>query len=87
MKGLSEMEESLKAALEMRRDGDLLGSNRLFIELVLQHPDHAMLHYECACSYDILAQEEEAIPFYDRALELGLSDKEAINAYTQLGSL
>lgn len=87
MKGLSKMEESLKAALELRRDGDLLGSNRLLIELVLQHPDHAMLQYECACSYDILAQEEEAIPFYERALELGLSDKEAENAYTQLGSL
>lgn len=87
MKGLSEMEESLKAALEMRRDGDLFGSNKLLIELVLQHPDHAILHYECACSYDVLAQEEEAIPFYGRALELGLSDKEAVNAYTQLGSL
>ena len=87
MKGLSEMEESLKAALEMCRDGDLFGSNKLLIELVLQHPDHAILHYECACSYDVLAQEEEAIPFYGRALELGLSDKEAVNAYTQLGSL
>lgn len=81
------MEESLKAALEMRRDGDLFGSNKLLIELVLQHPDHAILHYECAFSYDVLAQEEEAIPFYGRALELGLSDKEAVNAYTQLGSL
>jgi tetratricopeptide (TPR) repeat protein len=87
MKGLSEMEESLKAALEMRRDGDLFGSNKLLIELVLQHPNHAILHYECACSYDVLAQEEEAIPFYGRALELGLSDKEAVNAYIQLGSL
>lgn len=87
MKGLSEMEESLKAALEMRRDGDLFGSNKLLIELVLQHPNHAILHYECACSYDVLAQEEDAIPFYGRALELGLSDKEAVNAYTQLGSL
>lgn len=87
MKGLNEMEESLKAALEMRRDGDLFGSNKLLIELVLQHPDHAILHYECACSYDVLAQEEEAIPFYGRALELGLSDKEAVNAYTQLGSI
>ena len=87
MEGLSEMEESLEAALELRRDGDLFGSNKLLIELVLQHPDHAILHYECACSYDVLAQEEEAIPFYGRALELGLSDKEAVNAYTQLGSL
>lgn len=81
------MEESLKGALEMRRMGDLLASKKLLLELVIQHPEHAMLHYECAWSCDILAQEEEAIAFYERALELGLPDKEAVNAYVQLGLL
>ena len=81
------MEESLQAALELRRDGNLLESNRLLRELVLQHPEHAMLHYECAWSYDILKQEEDAISFYQRALELGLPKKEAVNAYAQIGSL
>lgn len=50
VKGLSRMEESLQAALELRRDGNLLESNRLLRELVLQHPEYAMLHYECAWS-------------------------------------
>ncbi|HSP21506.1 MAG TPA: tetratricopeptide repeat protein [Planococcus sp. (in: firmicutes)] len=81
------MEESLKAALELGRDGNLLESNRLLEELVLQHPEHAMLHYECARSYDILAKEGEAISLYQRALELGLPKKETVNAYAQLGSL
>lgn len=44
MKGLSRMEESLKAALELRRDGYLVESNRLLDELISQHPEHAMLH-------------------------------------------
>ncbi|MCH4827935.1 tetratricopeptide repeat protein [Planococcus halocryophilus] len=81
------MEESLKAALELRRDGNLLESKRLLDELISQHPEHAMLHYECAWSCDILKQEEDAISLYQRALKLGLPKKEAINAYVQTGSL
>lgn len=81
------MEELLETALEMRRCGDLKESNKLLNELVLQHPDHALLHYECARSYDILAQEKEAIHFYKRALELGLPGQEAVNAYAQIGSM
>ncbi|WP_308787684.1 tetratricopeptide repeat protein [Planomicrobium stackebrandtii] len=87
MKGLSRMEESLKTALELRRDGNLLESNQLLKELVLQHPEHAMLHHECAWSCDILKQEKDAISLYQRALELGLPKKEAVNAYVQIGSL
>ena len=79
------MEQVLKAALELRRNGELLESNRVLSELVKEHPEHAMLHYECAWSYDILAKEREAVPFYERALELGLPDQEAVNAYAQLG--
>lgn len=81
------MEESLKIALKMRRDGDLHASNQLLKELALQHPNHSKVQYECAWSYDILAKEEKAIIFYLQALELGLPDEEAVNAYAQLGSL
>lgn len=81
------MEESLKRALELRRSGELRVSNRLLAELVMEHPDQAMLHYECAWSYDILAEEKEAIHFYEKAIGLGLPDKEAINAFAQNGLL
>ncbi|RNF41220.1 tetratricopeptide repeat protein [Planococcus salinus] len=80
------MEEELKAALKLRREGEVVESNRLLAELVKQYPKHAMLHYECAWGCDILA-DEEAIRYYERALELGLPHKEAINAYAQIGSL
>ncbi|WP_033543624.1 tetratricopeptide repeat protein [Planococcus sp. CAU13] len=81
------MDEGLKAALEKRHKGDFLESNRLLRELLLQYPDNALLHYECAWNYDILLQEEEAIRFYGRAIELGLSGKKGVNAYAQLGSM
>ncbi|ALS78614.1 hypothetical protein AUO94_08030 [Planococcus kocurii] len=81
------MEESLKAALELRRDGNLLDSNQLLQKLVLQHPEHAMLHYELAWSFDILAKPEKAISLYRQAIELDLPIATAVNAYAQLGSL
>ena len=81
------MEQSLQIALEMRRDGELLKSNKLLKELVLKHSDHALLHYECAWSCDLLGLEDEAIHFYRRALELGLSGKEAVDTYGQVGSM
>lgn len=34
-----------------------------------------------------MSQEEEAVHFYGRALELGLSGPEAVNAYAQIGSM
>lgn len=79
------MEELLKTALEIRRSGNLKESNILLNELVSEYPDHALLHYECAWSHDIMSQEEEAIHFYEQALELGLSGLEAVNAYARIG--
>lgn len=81
------MEASLETALELRRNGELHASNRMLEKLALKHPNHSKVQYECAWSYDILAKEEKAITFYLQALELGLPDEEAINAYAQLGSL
>lgn len=81
------MSKELKAAFEMRSSGNLVESNRLLKELLSQNPDDALLHYECAWNHEILLQEEEAIQFYGRAIELGLSGKEGVNAYAQLGSM
>lgn len=81
------MKETLETALELRRTGELRESNRLLAELVDEHPDQAVLNYECAWSYDILAEEKEAIRFYEKAIGLGLPDSKAINAYAQLGLL
>lgn len=81
------MDELLKAAQEKRRNGDFLESNKLLEELISQYPGEALLYYETAWNYEILLQEEEAIQFYGRAIELGLSGKEGVNAYAQLGSM
>lgn len=81
------MEESLQKALELRRSGNLQESNGLLTELAEQYAESALVHYECAWSYDILADEEQAIRYYEQALRLDLSGKEAINAYAQLGSM
>lgn len=81
------MEESLKAALELRRNGNLQESNLLLKELIISYPEHAILLFETAWNYDILRNDDEAITFYEKALELGLSGKEAVIAYAQLGSL
>ena len=81
------MEGTLETALKLRRNGDLVESNRLLADLAKQHPEHALLHYEYAWSFDILAVEEQAIRYYERALELGLTGKQALTAYALLGSM
>lgn len=81
------MENSLNHALKLRREGKLFESHHVLEELISADPEDALLRYEYAWSCDILAKDEEAISSYKQALELGLPEQQAVNAYGQIGSL
>ncbi|MBC2326059.1 tetratricopeptide repeat protein [Listeria booriae] len=49
-------------------------------------PNNALLHYYAAWSCDGLSLETSAIPYYEKALELGLPDADLADAYIGLGS-
>ncbi|GKW45961.1 hypothetical protein NCCP2050_16530 [Planococcus sp. NCCP-2050] len=84
---MSEMENSLNHALNLRREGKLFESHHILEEMISVDPENALLRYEYAWSCDILAKDDEAISSYKLALKLGLPEPQAVNAYGQIGSL
>lgn len=76
----------LKIAIELRKEGKLRESNKTLINLVNKYPDNAIVNYQCAWSFDVLSLEKEAVPYYEKAISIGLSDKDLQGAFIGLGS-
>ncbi|MGY6039892.1 tetratricopeptide repeat protein [Aeromonas sp. AE23HZ002T15] len=53
---------------------------------ITEHPQHAELHYEVASLHDMLGRESQAIPLYQKAIALGLSEVSLRGAWLGLGS-
>lgn len=81
------MENTIESALHLRRQGKLRESKEMFLTLLSNDQLNPSLHYQCARSFDILAEETKAMPFYEKAIELGLSDEELEDAYVKLGCI
>ncbi|MBD3859062.1 tetratricopeptide repeat protein [Bacillus sp. 28A-2] len=80
------MEKKLLKAIELRESGHLQESNDMLTRLVEEYPDDASIHYQCAWNYDLLGEERQAVFFYEKAIELGLSSEELEDALLGLGS-
>ncbi|MBD8027435.1 tetratricopeptide repeat protein [Ureibacillus sp. 179-F W5.1 NHS] len=80
------MEQILEKALDLRGKGKLKESNNILIDLVQNFPNHASLNYQCAWSFDVLGEETRAVPYYEKAIKLGLPKKELEGALIGLGS-
>ncbi|MEB1808573.1 MAG: tetratricopeptide repeat protein [Bacillaceae bacterium] len=78
--------QQLNNAIELRKEGQLKASNQLLLQLVTEHPENADVNYQCAWSYDVLGGEADAVPFYEKAIELGLSKDALEGALLGLGS-
>ena len=73
-------------AIELRGEGKLNESNEILKNLVKSNPNDAIVNYQYAWSFDVLGKEAEAVPYYEKALQLGLDDEEALGAFIGLGS-
>ena len=80
------MPTELEHAISLRNEGKKKESNELLLKLVKQSPDDASIHYQCAWSYDVLGEELKAVPYYEKAIELGLSRADLEGALLGLGS-
>ena len=80
------MQIEIDKAIEMRKTGKHKESNELLIRLVDQYPDDAFINYQCAWSFDVLGLESKAVPYYEKAIQLGLSGKDLEGAIIGLGS-
>lgn len=76
----------LEEALSLREQKKLDESNSIMLELVEEHPDNPEINYQCAWSYDVLGEEAKAVPYYERAIDLGLSGEDLEGAFLGLGS-
>ncbi|MEK4700055.1 tetratricopeptide repeat protein [Solibacillus sp. FSL R7-0668] len=76
----------LEKAIDLRENGNYKESNELLLELVQDFPENASINYQCAWSFDLLGKELQAVPFYEKSIQLGLSSKELEGALLGLGS-
>ncbi|MFM5509784.1 tetratricopeptide repeat protein [Aeromonas rivipollensis] len=53
---------------------------------LIEHPQHAELHYEVASLHDMQGREAQAIPLYQKAIRLGLGEASLRGAWLGLGS-
>ncbi|WP_245953363.1 tetratricopeptide repeat protein [Arthrobacter silvisoli] len=80
-------EERIKDFWANADDADAAGTLAAMRGLVEERPgDDAAAVYEWASGHDFLGRESEAIPLYERALELGLDDARRSQAWVQLAS-
>lgn len=80
------MERELDKAMELRTSGNHKESNSILLQLVQEFPENPSINYHCAWSFDLLGEEAKAVPFYEKAIKLGLSSKELEGAFLGLGS-
>lgn len=80
------VEDRLSEAIALREQGQLEGARTLILELYAEHPDDARVNLQCAWIHDRLGLETEAVPYYERALDVGLSGDDLHHALLGLGS-
>lgn len=80
------MIDQLNHAIELRQSGKFKEANDKLVNLAIKHPEDAMVNYQCAWSFDLLGLEKDAVPYYEKAIGLGLPDEDMKEAYLGLGS-
>lgn len=79
-------DETIVQARKLRGDDQLEASLELLLPLLEEFQDDSMVLFEVGGAYDILGMTEEAIPYYEKAIEHGLDDPELEECYICLGT-
>jgi tetratricopeptide (TPR) repeat protein len=82
----ADVSNDIDRATALRKSGQHTAALAILLDLLKVAPIDARLNYEVACTYDPQGLEADAIPFYERALELGLSGADRCGALLGLGS-
>ncbi len=80
------MNEDIQRAIELRRESQHTEALAILLDLYNAHPDDAKVNYELACTYDHQGVEDEAIGFYEHAIQCGLAGEDLRGALIGLGS-
>lgn len=76
----------LDKATQLRESGQYEEAKAILLQLVKLEPNHSSVWYQCAWVHDAMGLEREAVPYYKKALELGLPGEERQGALLGLGS-
>ena len=68
-------EQQLARAIQLRSEEKKKESNHLLLKMVEHYPNDAFVNYQCAWSFDVLGEESQAVPYYEKAIQQGLSGK------------
>jgi predicted Zn-dependent protease len=82
----TEVQDRLTEAVSLRENGDVEEAVRLLVELQREHPEDPQVNLQCAWAHDKLGLEREAVPFYEKAIDLGLDGQDLRDALLGLGS-
>jgi tetratricopeptide (TPR) repeat protein len=76
----------LALASEHRKAGSYAEAQRVLDALLAAAPEHALVAYHYAWLHDAQGQERATVPWYERAIRLGLRDEDLRGALLGLGS-
>ena len=78
-------EEIISQARELRKNDELEASQELLLELLAKHAKDPLVLYEVGGAFDVLGEEQEAIPYYSKAIDAGLEGDDLQECYICLG--
>jgi len=81
-----EIATRIAEARTLRRNDELEASQAMLLELRDLYPDNPLVLYEVGGSFDVLGEEQQAIPFYQQAIAAGLSGTDLQECLVCLGS-
>lgn len=77
---------TLEEIRALRKEGRHEDAHKQLLELAKQYPHDPVIQYETACVHDYLGFEADAVPYYQSAIQNGLSGEDLRSAYLGLGS-
>lgn len=81
-----ELQTQLAEAIKLRSAQQYEESRAILEKLYAEFPQNAQVNCQFAWLCDTTGQEREAMPYYERAIELGLDDSDLLEALLGLGS-
>ena len=80
------MDEAIQRAIELRNASQHTEALTILLDLNNANPDDAKVNYELASTFGSEGVKDEAIGFYEHAIECGLEGEELRSAFVNLGS-
>ena len=83
---MSTLPQKLASAIPFRESENHEEARKILLELRREFPEDPQVNFQCAWIHDLLGLEREAIPFYEKAIQTGLSSNDLKSALLGLGS-